>query len=76
MAERDDAPLADDAQPGVPPNDTPQDPTAPAPSGLPGDVEEAEPMGPTEAEPEGDGDVQRGPEAQPGINTGEPDVSG
>ena len=39
-------------------------------------MEEAEPLGPTEAEPEGDGEVQRGPEAQPGINTGEPDVSG
>ena len=24
----------------------------------------------------GDGDIQRGPEAQPGINTSEPDVSG
>jgi hypothetical protein len=76
MAEREDAPLADDSQPGVPPNDAPQDVGGGAPSGLPGDVEEAEPLGPTEAEPEGDGDVQRGAEAQPGINTGEPDVSG
>ena len=48
----------------------------PAPSGLPGDVEESAPLGPTEAEPEGDGEIQRGEDAQPGINEGEPDVSG
>ena len=48
----------------------------PAPSGLPGDAEESEPLGPTETEPEGEGEIQRGEEAQPGINQDEPDVSG
>ncbi len=68
MPERDDAPLADDTQPGVPPND--------GPSGLPEGEEEHTPLGTPEAEPEGEGEIQRGAEAQPGINTGEPDVSG
>jgi hypothetical protein len=76
MAERSDAPLADDPGAGVPPDD---DPGAPgdAPSGLPEDTEESEPLGGIdEAEPEGEGERRRGEDAQPGINRGEPDVSG
>ncbi len=68
MAERSDAPLADEPQPGAVPNDMP--------SGLPEDVEESTPMGTEEADPEGEGETPRGADAQPGINTGEPDVSG
>ncbi len=68
MAERSDAPLADEPQPGSIPNDMP--------SGLPEDVEESTPMGGADADPEGEGDTPRGADAQPGINTGEPDVSG
>jgi hypothetical protein len=69
MAERSDAPLADEPQPGAIPNDTP-------PSGLPEEAEEATPLGPPEAEPEGHGTEQRGEDAQPGISRVEPDVSG
>jgi hypothetical protein len=75
MAERSDAPLADDSQPGVPPNDTPQD-AGGDPSGLPEDVEEHNPMGAPDADPEGEGGTPRGEDAQPGIARGEPDVSG
>ena len=39
------------------------------PTGLPEDAEEAEPLGPTEAEPEGEGDTDRGADAMPGIPT-------
>jgi hypothetical protein len=46
------------------------------PSGLPEDAEENEPLGADEADPEGEGDTPRGEDAQPGINRGEPDVSG
>lgn len=69
MEGRDDAPLANDSGGGVPPND--------GPSGLPEGEEEHAPLGtPGDTEPEGDGEIQRGADAQPGINTGEPDVSG
>jgi hypothetical protein len=69
MAERDDAPLADDTAAGVPPND--------GPSGLPEGADEVEPLGSTEEpNPEGEGDTPRGEEAQPGLNREEPDVSG
>jgi hypothetical protein len=47
-----------------------------APSGLPEDAEEHEPLGADESNPEGEGDTPRGEDAQPGINRGEPDVSG
>ena len=77
MAERSDAPLANDSGGGAPPND---DPAAlggdGAPSGLPEEVEEDTPLGPDDADPEGEGDTPRGEDAQPGINRGEPDVSG
>ena len=63
MAERSDAPLADDSGSG-------------GPSGLPDGVEETEPLGGDEADPEGEGDTPRGEDAQPGIQRGEPDVSG
>ena len=77
MAERSDAPLADDSGAGAPPNDDPGALTgADAPSGLPDDVEEHEPLGADDADPEGEGDTPRGEDAQPGINRGEPDVSG
>jgi hypothetical protein len=60
MAERDDAPLADEPQPGSVPNDMP--------SGMPAGADDPEPLGPAEeAEPEGEGDRQRGEGAMPGI---------
>ena len=71
MAERSDAPLADDS--GGTPNDMP--------TGMPqgGDEAEAAPLG-TEDDtesPDGEGETPRGDEAQPGIPTeGEPPVSG
>jgi len=44
-----------------------------APSGLPPDQPEEEPLGVPDAAPEGDHDPQRGAEAMPGIPTeGEP----
>ena len=70
MPERSDAPLADEPQPGAIPDDMP--------SGLPEGVEESEPLGGDKdaAPPEGEGETPRGADAQPGINKGEPDVSG
>ena len=71
MAERSDAPLADEPQPGAIPNDTP-------PSGLPEGADEAEPLGtPGDTDPEGEGDTPRGEGAQPGMPEGEePNISG
>ena len=44
-----------------------------APSGLPSDQPEAEPLGVPDAAPEGDDEPQRGEDAMPGIPTeGEP----
>jgi hypothetical protein len=40
-----------------------------APSGLPPDQPEAEPLGVPEAAPEGEDEPQRGPDAMPGIPT-------
>ena len=69
MAERSDAPLADEPQAGAIPNDMP--------SGLPEGADEPEPMGaPAGADPDGEGDTPRGEDAQPGINEGEPNISG
>lgn len=70
MAERSDAPLADEPQPGAIPNDTP--------SGMPEGAEEPDPLGPQEdADPEGEGDTPRGEDAQPGFPQGdEPDIGG
>ena len=71
MAERSDAPLADEPQPGAVPNDMP--------SGLPEGAEEPEPMGApgsTAEDADGEGDTPRGEDAQPGINEGEPNISG
>jgi hypothetical protein len=75
MAERSDAPLANESGGGTPPND---DPAAlgNAPSGLPEGAEEHEPLGADESNPDGEGDTPRGEEAQPGLNREEPDVSG
>lgn len=70
MPERSDAPLSDEPQPGSIPDDTP--------SGLPEGVEDSTPLGGDKdgTPPEGEGDTPRGADAQPGINRGEPDVSG
>ena len=71
MAERSDAPLADEPQPGAAPNDMP--------TGMPEGADEIEddPMGAPESDPEGEGDTDRGDDAQPGIPTeGEPPASG
>ncbi|HEX8084064.1 MAG TPA: hypothetical protein VF529_07205 [Solirubrobacteraceae bacterium] len=59
MAERDDAPLADEPQPGSVPNDMP--------SGMPAGSEDAEPepLGPEDTEDEPD----EGADAMPGIPT-------
>ena len=75
MAERSDAPLADEGQPGAIPNDTPE---GDIPSGLPEGVEEDTPLGQPDPDPtpEGEGHRQRGEAVQPGIARGEPDVSG
>ena len=62
MAERSDAPLADEPQPGAVPNDMP--------TGLPAQETESEPMGPSDAQPEGEGEPQRGEDAMPGIPGG------
>ena len=60
MAERDDAPLADEPQPGSVPNDIP--------SGIPDGAPEPTPLGPDdEPRPEGDGEPPRGGDAMPGI---------
>ncbi len=77
MAERSDAPLANDSGAGAPPNDDAGALSGDgAPSGLPEDVVENKPLGADEANPDGEGDTPRGEDAQPGINRGEPDVSG
>jgi hypothetical protein len=77
MAERSDAPLANDSGAGAPPNDDAEALTGGgAPSGLPEEAEEDTPMGAPDADPEGEGDTPRGEDAQPGIARGEPDVSG
>ena len=67
---RDDAPLADPAQSPEAAGDIP--------SGLPDeDAPESDPMGVPEAQPEGEGDRERGAGAMPGIpNEGEPPASG
>jgi hypothetical protein len=52
------------------------DPNDPVPSGMPEEADEATPLGPPDAEPEGHGEKQRGEDAQPGISREEPDVSG
>jgi hypothetical protein len=75
MAERSDAPLANDSGAGSPPNDDPGALEG-APSGLPEGIEESEPLGTSDEDPEGEGDTPRGEDAQPGIQRGEPDVSG
>ena len=63
MAERSDAPLADESQPGAIPNDVP--------SGLP-EGRDGEPLGtPEDHDPEGEGDTPRGEDAQPGFPQGE-----
>ena len=58
MAERDDAPLADEPQPGSVPNDMP--------SGMPAgeDAPEPEPLGPGD-----DDEPEKGEDAMPGIPT-------
>ena len=70
---------------GAPPNDgpvgAPPGPSAEidrdAPSGLPTESHEEEPLGTTEQAPEGEGDAERGEDAQPGIPTGgEPPSAG
>ena len=43
--------------------------SAEAPSGLPPDQPEEEPLGVPEAAPDGDDDPARGPDAMPGIPT-------
>ena len=59
MAERDDAPLADEPQPGAAPNDMP--------TGMPAGNDEAEPE-PLGPEDDGDQDGE-GADAMPGIPT-------
>jgi hypothetical protein len=50
----------------------PEDQPADVPSGLPPDEPEEQPLGPSEADPDGD-HVHPGPEAMPGIpDEGEP----
>jgi hypothetical protein len=54
------------------PQDTQEDE---APSGLPDGQSEDQPLGVTEAHPDGEGETPRGPAAMPGIPTeGEPDI--
>ena len=70
MAERRDAPLADEPQPGAIPNDTP-------PTGLPEGADEPQPLGaPNEADPDGEGETPRGEDAQPGLQDDEPYTGG
>jgi hypothetical protein len=48
-----------------------------APSGLPEDAKEGQPLGPPETRPDGEGDPPRGEDAMPGIPTeGEPPSGG
>ena len=70
---------------GAPPNDGPiggaPGPSAEidrdAPSGLPDERHEADPLGVPEADPEGEGETARGADAMPGIPTGgEPPSAG
>jgi hypothetical protein len=52
-------------------------PIAEAPSGLPPEQPEEEPLGVPEADPDGEGDPARGGEAMPGIATDdEPPTAG
>jgi hypothetical protein len=54
-----------------------RDEASEAPSGLPEDAPEADPLGPSDARPEGDDEPPRGGEAMPGIPTeGEPPSGG
>ena len=47
------------------------------PTGLPDESAEGDPLGPPEADPEGEGDARRGEDAMPGIPTeGEPPTAG
>jgi hypothetical protein len=47
-----------------------------APTGLPGDGPEEEPLGVPESRPEGEGEPERGPGAMPGVpHGGEPPSS-
>ena len=49
----------------------------PAPTGLPEDALEGQPLGPPDADPDREDDSARGPEAMPGIPTeGEPPTGG
>jgi hypothetical protein len=59
MAERSDAPLADEPAGGAIPNDMP--------TGLPEGGDEPAPMGAEDGDPEGEGATPRGEDAQPGI---------
>jgi hypothetical protein len=70
---------------GAPPNDGPlgglPGPSAEtdrdAPSGLPEEAREAQPLGPDETRPEGEGEAPQGEEHMPGIPTGgEPPTAG
>ena len=75
---------------GAPPNDgpvgAPPGPSAEtdrdaerddSPTGLPTQSHEAVPLGTTEEQPDGEGEAQRGEDAQPGIPTnGEPPTAG
>lgn len=64
----DDAPLADEPQPGAIPNDQP--------SGMPDGEPPDQPLGVDEADPD-DEHAPRGPESMPGIPTdGEPQTDG
>jgi hypothetical protein len=79
-SETTEQPLRDGAPPNDGPVGAPPGPSAEidrdAPSGLPGDVEEA-PLGPPDADPDGEGESRRGEEAMPGIPTGgEPPSAG
>ena len=48
-----------------------------APSGIPDGGDEITPMGPADAEPDGEGETPRGDDAQPGIpDEGEADIAG
>ncbi len=59
MAERDDAPLADEPQPGAAPNDMP--------TGMPAGADEAEPE--PLGNPAPDDEPDKGEDAMPGIPT-------
>jgi hypothetical protein len=72
-----DGALPNDGPLGGPPGPSAEIDRDEAPSGLPDEATEGQPLGPTEAAPEADAEPRQGEEHMPGIPTrGEPPTAG